>query len=75
MWAATAGNDVICLTGIEDNMRFGENPANPGFGGRVFTSSDGSLNPVAAHSQYGDNLNPARSSITFIVTGQPDRVH
>lgn len=74
VWASTAGNDVIGFTGIDDTMRFGENPDNPGFGGRQFTSADGSLNPVATHSQYWDPQNPSRRNIAYIVTGQTDRV-
>lgn len=76
VWASTASNDVIRFTGIEDNMRFGENPDNPGFGGRQFTSADGTwYNPVATHSEYWDQGNPSRRNIAYIVTGQGDRVH
>jgi hypothetical protein len=75
VWASTAANDVIRLTGVEDNMRFGENPDNPGFGGRQFTSADGSWSPIATHSEYWDAHNPSRKNIAFIVTGQTDRVH
>ncbi len=75
VWASTAANDVIRLTGVEDNMRFGENPDNPGFDGGRFTSADGSWNPIATHSEYWDPHNPSRENITFIVTGQTDRVH
>ncbi|WUJ12389.1 alpha/beta hydrolase family protein [Actinoplanes sp. NBC_00393] len=74
VWASTAANDVIQLTGVDDNMRFGENPANPGFGGRQFTSDPGSFNPVEAHSDYWDPNNPSRRNIAFIVTGQEGRV-
>jgi hypothetical protein len=76
VWASTAENDVIRFTGFQDDvMRFGENPDNPGFGGRQFTSAEGSLNPVATHSEYWDPRNPSRENIMFIVTGQADRVH
>ncbi|MEU4215132.1 alpha/beta hydrolase [Actinoplanes sp. NPDC026623] len=75
VWASTAANDVIRLTGVEDTMRFGENPDNPGFGGRQFTSADGSWSPVATHSEYWDPHNPSRKNIAFIITGQTDRVH
>ncbi len=75
VWSSTASNDVIRFTGIEDNMRFGENPDNPGFGGRQFTTADGTwYNPVATHSEYWDQGNPSRRNIAFIVTGQGDRV-
>lgn len=74
VWASTAANDVIRFTGVEDNMRFGENPANAGFGGRMFTSADGSWNPVATHSEYWDQHNPSRRNIAMIVTGQTSRV-
>ena len=74
VWASTAANDVIRLTGIDDNMRFGENPAGEGFGGRVFTSADGSFSPVATHSEYWDQGNPSRSNIALIVTGQTSEV-
>lgn len=70
VWASTAANDVIGFTGIDDNMRFGENPANPGFGGRVLTSDDGSLSPVATHSEYWDQGNESRKNIARIVTGK-----
>jgi len=74
VWASTAANDVIRLTGIDDTMRFGENPANPGFGGRTFTSADGSLSPVATHSEYWDQGNPSRRNIALIVTGKTSGV-
>jgi hypothetical protein len=74
VWASTAANDVIRLTGVDDTMRFGENPANPGFGGRTFTSADGSLSPVATHSEYWDQGNPSRRNIALIVTGKTSGV-
>jgi len=74
VWASTAANDVIQLTGIDDNMRFGENPAGEGFGGRVFTSADGSLSPVSTHSEYWDQGNPSRRNIGLIVTGRYSEV-
>jgi hypothetical protein len=75
VWASTAANDVIRFTGFEDTMRFGENPDNPGFGGRQFTSAPGSWNPVATHSEYWDPHNPSRDNIANIIIGQKDRVH
>ena len=74
VWASTAANDVIQVTGINDTMRFGENPDNPAFGGRQFAAADGSWNPVSTHSEYWDPQNPSRRNIAYIVSGQTDRV-
>jgi hypothetical protein len=74
VWASTAANDVIQVTGMNDTMRFGENPDNPAFGGRQFAAADGSWNPVSTHSEYWDPQNPSRRNIAYIVTGQTDRV-
>lgn len=75
VWASTAEHDVIRIAGLDDTMVHGENPAGAGFGGRRFSSADGTwYDPVSTHSQYWDQGNPARRNIAFIVTGQPGRV-
>lgn len=75
VYASTAKNDIIAGAGLDDTMIHGENPDNPGFGGRQFTSADGSFwHPIDTHSQYWDQGNPSRKNIAYIVTGQGDQV-
>ncbi|MGA5298514.1 alpha/beta hydrolase [Nucisporomicrobium flavum] len=75
VYASTAKNDIIAGAGLDDNMVHGENPDNPGFGGRQFTSADGSFwHPIDTHSQYWDQGNPSRKNIALVVTGQGDKV-
>ncbi|MEV4705266.1 alpha/beta hydrolase [Actinoplanes sp. NPDC049316] len=75
VYASTAKNDIISGAGLDDTMVHGENPDNPGFGGRQFTSADGSFwHPIDTHSQYWDQANPSRKNIALVVTGQGDKV-
>ncbi|WP_199509617.1 alpha/beta hydrolase [Nucisporomicrobium flavum] len=75
VYASTAKNDIISGAGLDDTMVHGENPDNPGFGGRQFTSADGSFwHPIDTHSQYWDQGNPSRKNIALVVTGQGDKV-
>ena len=75
VYASTAKHDIIAGAGLDDTMVHGENPDNPGFGGRRFTSADGDWNhPVDTHSQYWDQGNPSRKNIALIVTGQGGQV-
>jgi Alpha/beta hydrolase len=75
VYASTAKHDIISGAGLDDTMVHGENPDNPGFGGRQFTSADGSFwSPIETHSQYWDQGNPSRKNIALIVTGQGGQV-
>jgi hypothetical protein len=80
VWGSTAKNDIIHLTGppgMSDVKRFGEDPSGAGFGGRTFTTADGSWGPmdsVHTHSAYWDQGNPSRRNIAYIITGQTDKV-
>lgn len=81
VWGSTAKNDIIHVTsvpGMLDVKRFGEDPSGAGFGGRTFTSADGSWGPIdstTTHSAYWDRHNPSHESIAYIVTGQQNMVH
>lgn len=52
----------------------GHNPADPGFGGRIFASADGG-SPIRAHSSYWDSGNPAMDGVGAIASGHDDRLH
>lgn len=62
VWATRAEGDPIEYA--LDTRAHGADPAQPGFGGNVFTSDPG------GHSSYWSDRNIARRNIALIVTGQ-----
>jgi hypothetical protein len=79
VWATLSRNDIIhqavrpkdvtaALIGTPtDALWYGTDPVAPAFGANVFTSDPGrSADPIAAHTTYFDDGNPALVNIARI---------
>lgn len=82
VWASTARWDVINAAALADRVPewpdrdvtedrwHGTNPGHAAFGGRTFTSDDGSWrHPIGAHNAYFDEGNAALAAIGAIARG------
>jgi len=60
----------------DDQLVHGQNPTEPEFGARTFTSDPGEpLATMKAHSQYWDPYSTSLRNMTYIVTGRYGDVH
>jgi hypothetical protein len=86
VWASTARNDMIRNVNDPESYNdptnqamdiLGRDPADPRFGGRVFTSALGTpgtgvaIGSEAAHSEYWNTNNVALSNVGKIISGRP----
>jgi len=86
VWASTAQNDSIRNVNDPESYNdptnqamdiLGRDPADPRFGGRVFTSDPGapgtgiSLGSDEVHSQYWELRNESLRNVGKIIAGQP----
>lgn len=59
----------------DDQLAHGQNPSEPEFGARHFTTDPGPpVTELAAHSMYWDDGSASLRNITYIVTGQYEKV-